>query len=117
MGLLVKSRLSLEAYTTTQSLPGRLAILGLMCILATGSFAYAGRDLARTAKVSIEQARSIAVRARPGAITSEELKKEKGGSGSRYSFGIKNGKVFYEVVVDAETGKVLENLKEGRNPD
>jgi Peptidase propeptide and YPEB domain len=117
MGLLVKSRLSLEAYTTTQSLPGRLAILGLMCILATGSFAYTGRDLAGTAKVSIEQARSIAVRARPCAITSEELKKEKGGSGSRYSFGIKNGKVFYEVVVDAETGKVLENLKEGRNPD
>jgi Peptidase propeptide and YPEB domain len=66
---------------------------------------------------TIEQARSIAVRARPCAITSEELKKEKGGSGSRYSFGIKNGKVFYEVVVDAETGKVLENLKEGRNPD
>jgi uncharacterized membrane protein YkoI len=35
----------------------------------------------------------------------------------RYSFGIKSGKVLYEVGVDAETGKVLENLKEGRNPD
>jgi uncharacterized membrane protein YkoI len=117
MGLLVKSRLSLEAYTTTQSLQGRLAILGLMCILATGSFAYAGRDLAGTAKVSIEQARSIASKARPGTLTSEELEKEKGGSGLRYSFGIKSGKVLYEVGVDAETGKVLENLKEGRNPD
>lgn len=117
MGLLVKTRLSLEVHTMTQSLQGRLAILGLMCILPTGSFAYTGQDLAGTAKVSIEQARSIALRARPGAITSEELEKEKGGSGLRYSFGIKNGKVLYEVGVDAETGKVLENLKEGRNPD
>ena len=90
---------------------GRLAILGLMCILPTGSFAYTGQDLAGTAKVSIEQARSIALRARSGAITSEELEKEKGGSGLRYSFGIKNGKVLYEVGVDAETGKVPRKLE------
>jgi uncharacterized membrane protein YkoI len=51
------------------------------------------KDLAGTAKVSIERARSIALRARPGAITSEELEKEKGGGGLRYSFGIKTGKV------------------------
>jgi hypothetical protein len=117
MDVLVKTRLSLEVYTMTQSLQGRLAIIGLMCILPTGSFAYTGQDLAGTAKVSIEQARSIAVKARPGAIISEELEKEKGGSGLRYSFGIKSGKVLYEVGVDAETGKVLENLKEGRNPE
>ena len=101
----------------TQSLRRQIAILGLMCLLASGSFAYTGQDLAGTAKVSIEQARSIALKARPGAITSEELEKEKGGSGLRYSFVVKSGKVLYEVGVDAETGKVLENSKEGPNPD
>jgi hypothetical protein len=35
-------------------------------MLPTGSFAYTGQDLAGTAKVTIEQARSIALQARPG---------------------------------------------------
>ncbi len=34
------------------------------------------KDLAGAAKVSIDQARSMALGARPGAITSEELEKE-----------------------------------------
>jgi len=45
------------------------------------------------------------------------LEKEKGGSGLRYSFDIKSGNVAYEVGIDAQTGKVLENSKEGRHPD
>jgi len=45
------------------------------------------------------------------------LEKEKGGSGLRYSFDIKNNNVIYEVGVDAETGKVFENAREGRHPD
>jgi uncharacterized membrane protein YkoI len=57
------------------------------------------------------------LKARPGTITDEELEKEKGGSGLRYSFDVKNGKVTYEVGVDAQTGRVLENSKEGRHPD
>jgi hypothetical protein len=32
-----------------------------------------------------------------GAITDEELEKEKGGSSLRYSFDIRSGKVTYEV--------------------
>ena len=39
------------------------------------------------------------------------------GGGLRYSFDIKSDKVVYEVGVDAKTGKVLENKKEGRHPD
>jgi hypothetical protein len=35
----------------------------------------------------------------------------------RYSFDIKQGKVVKEVGVDAKPGKVLENAKEGPNPD
>jgi len=45
------------------------------------------------------------------------LEKKKGGSGLRYSFGVKSGKALYEVGVDAQTGKVLENSKEGKNRD
>ena len=53
---------------------------------------------------------------RPGHITAEELEKESGGSGLRYSFVVKSDKVLYEVGVDAQTGKILE-VKESSNPD
>ena len=81
------------------------------------AMAYTGQELANQAKVSITEARAVALKAYPGKITDEELEKEKGGSGLRYSFDIKRGKVTQEVGVDAQTGKVLENAKEGPNPD
>jgi uncharacterized membrane protein YkoI len=92
-----------------------LALVVLVC--ATEAEAYKGERLAQKAKITIDQARSIAVTSRHGTITDEELEKEKGGSGLRYSFDVKNGNVTYEVGVDARTGKVLENSKEGRHPD
>jgi len=79
--------------------------------------AYSGQELAKHANVSIEQARAIALKAHPGTITDEELEKEKGGSGLRYSFDVKHRNVTYELGVDAQSGKVLENNKEGPNPD
>lgn len=79
--------------------------------------AYTGHELAKNAKVTMAEARSIALKAHPGKITDEELEKEKGGSGLRYSFDIRHGKVIQEVGVDARTGKVLENAPEGPNPD
>jgi len=79
--------------------------------------AYTGQELARGAKVSMAEARSTALKTHPGKITDEELEKEKGGSGLRYSFDIRHNKVTQEVGVDAQTGKVLENAPEGPNPD
>jgi uncharacterized membrane protein YkoI len=79
--------------------------------------AYTGQELAKDAKISIQQARTIALKAHPGKITDQELEKERGGSGLRYSFDIKRGAVTQEVGVDAMTGRVLENKKEGPNPD
>ena len=79
--------------------------------------AYTGEKLAHNAKVTMAEARAIALKAHPGKITAEELEKEKGGSGLRYSFDIRHGKVTQEVGVDAHTGKVLENAPEGPNPD
>ena len=57
------------------------------------------------------------LKAFPGKLTNEELEQEKGGSGLRYSFNIKNGKVTHEVGVDAKIGAVLENSTEGARPD
>jgi uncharacterized membrane protein YkoI len=90
----------------------------VMLITATlPASAYTGQELAKGAKVSIADARAIALKAHPGEITDEELENEGGGSGLRYSFDIKSGAVTQEVGVDAQTGTVLENAKEGPNPD
>ena len=78
---------------------------------------FTGHELAGQAKITMEQARQIALKAYPGKITDEELEKEHGGSGLRYSFDVKKGKLTHEVGVDAKTGKVLENDMEGPNPD
>ena len=84
---------------------------------STAASAYSGEQFAREAKVTLKDAREIAIKARPGRITDQELEKESGGSGLRYSFDIKNGARTYEVGVDAKNGKILENKVEGPNPD
>jgi Peptidase propeptide and YPEB domain len=71
----------------------------------------------RAGGVTLPEARVIALKASPGKITDEELVKEKGGSGLRYSFDIKNDGVTHEVGVDAKTGKLLENSVEGPRAD
>ncbi len=107
-----------------------LALVGGLT-LATGGFAavqaaaptaaisptYAGAKLASKARITIAQARVIALKAHPGQITDQELENEGGGSGLRYSFDLRNGAKTYEVGVDAKTGRVLENKTEGRKPD
>jgi len=82
-----------------------------------GSSAYDGQELAGKAKVTIGRARAIALKARPGRIADQELERERGGSGLRYSFDIKEGAVTHEVGVDARTGRVLENRVESSNLD
>ena len=88
-----------------------------LSVVAVNAFAYTGQELAGQTKINIVQARAIALKAYPGKITDEELEKEKGGSGLRYSFDIRHGKVTQEVGVDAKSGEVLENAPEGNNPD
>lgn len=84
---------------------------------ASSAMAYTGQELAKDAKISIKQARAIALKAHPGEITDQELEKERGGTGLRYSFDIKRGAITQEVGVDARTGRVLENKKEGPHSD
>ena len=99
----------------------KFLIPAVICAVLVGGVsvvsAYTGEELAKYAKVTLPEARAIALRAFPGKITDEELEKEEGGSGLRYSFDIKNGGVIHEVGVDAKTGRLLENSIEGVHHD
>jgi uncharacterized membrane protein YkoI len=86
-------------------------------VIAAPHGALKGARYASQAKVSLATARATALKARPGRITDQELEREGGGSGLRYSFDIKVGGKVYEVGVDARTGAVLENAAEGAHPD
>ena len=93
-------------------------LLGLFLMASAANvFAYTGQQLAKEAKISLAQARVIALKAHPGKIIDEELEQEDGGSGLRYSFDVRHGKVTQEVGVDAKTGNLLENAPEGPNAD
>lgn len=110
----------------------------LMCTLSAAAFALAaasvpmlaaastpshatkkldGAQYLKEANITLVQARASAVKAYPGTIVVEELEKEGGGSGLRYSFDVKNGSVTHEVGIDAKTGSLLENSIEGPNAD
>jgi uncharacterized membrane protein YkoI len=96
---------------TTLVVCGAIAT-GALAPALSQAWAFTGEKLAGEAKITLEEARDIALKVFPGAIASEELEKEKGGSGLRYSFDIKNGSVMHEVGVDAKTGQILENSVE-----
>ena len=70
-----------------------------------GAFAYSGQEFSKDAKLSLEEARAIALQANPGKVTDEELEKFKGGL--RYTFDIKSGGKTKEVSVDGNNGKIL----------
>ncbi|HUY83987.1 MAG TPA: PepSY domain-containing protein [Steroidobacteraceae bacterium] len=77
-----------------------------------------GHQYLKEAKISLQSARAIALRVLPGGkIVDQELERERGGSGLRYSFDIRVAHGEREVGVDAKTGKVLENSVEGPNKD
>ena len=91
----------------------RVVTSGLGLLLLAGAIsahAYEGEKLAKDARVTIIEARAIALKAQPGKVTEEELEKENGSL--RYSFEIEAGQTSHEVSIDAQTGKVLENTVE-----
>lgn len=95
-----------------------VALAGLALVLASASaYAYTGQQYAKEAKITLAQAKKMALKAFPGKIVSVELEKEKGGSGLRFSFDIRNGKAVHEVGIDAKTGKVLENSDDSNDSD
>jgi uncharacterized membrane protein YkoI len=93
------------------------ALLGATTAGAAIPRHFAGAELLPQAKITLAKARATAVRAHPGVITDQELEKERGGTGLRYSFDIKSHGKTFEVGVDARTGAVLENDAEGPDAD
>lgn len=83
-------------------------------LASTSPTAYPGHELSSGAKLTLNQARAAAHKARAGRIVEQELEKEAGGSGLRYSFDINSRGRTFEVGIDAMTGAVLENGHEGR---
>ena len=63
------------------------------------------------AKLSMGQARAIALKEAPGKVIDAEYEKEAGAW--RYSFDIRQGKRIHEIGVNANTGKIVENKYEG----
>jgi uncharacterized membrane protein YkoI len=110
----------LENHSMKKSITGLTALTAIAFALpawAQAANTLKGAKLAPMAQVTLQDARAISLKARPGTIVDQELEKEAGGSGLRYSFDVKSGGTTYEVGVDAKTGEVLENAAEGKNPD
>ncbi len=85
-----------------------LAVLG-MAAFATN--VAAKQPAAPPAKLTMPQARMIALKIAPGRVVDGEYEKE--GGGWRYSFDIRQGKRIHEIGVDANTGKIVEDKFEG----
>lgn len=99
--------------------PFRTIITAALILLVplVAAQAYSGHQYAKQARISLAEARTIALKAFPGKILKQELEQEAGGSGLRYSFDIRNQQTVHEVGVDAKTGKLLENSDDSNDKD
>ncbi|MBU6248877.1 MAG: PepSY domain-containing protein [Xanthomonadaceae bacterium] len=86
----------------------RHIVLSAASLVLCGS-AFAAASPPGHPAIDLAAARTIALHVVPGKIVKEELEKERGGSGLRYSFDIRAEGVVHEIGVDARDGKVLEN--------
>jgi uncharacterized membrane protein YkoI len=97
----------------------KVAISGFvaaMVMVSLNAEAYKGSEYTKDAKITLEEARSIALKTFPGTVVEEELEHKKGGSGLRFSFDIRSAShVTHELGIDSQTGAVLENSKESEN--
>lgn len=86
---------------------GFTAMIAIFAICAVPAIAA---QQAPKPKLSMVQAKAIALKLAPGKIKKSEYEKEDGIW--RYSFDIEQGKRIHEIGVDAMTGKVVENAFE-----
>jgi uncharacterized membrane protein YkoI len=91
-------------------------IIASLSLVSSMADAFTGEKYVIHARIPIGKARSIALSSYPGKVIGEKLERKAGGSGWRYSFDIKNGRVIQAVGVDAKTAKVLVNSPEGQHP-
>lgn len=87
----------------------KVASIAVAAITLTIPAAHAAP--APKAKLSMGQARAIALKAAPGKVIDAEYEKEAGAW--RYSFDIRQDKRIHEIGVNANTGKIVEDKYEG----
>lgn len=80
-------------------------------VLAGAPFVAQAQNAKPPAKLTMTQARDIALKTAPGKIVDSEYENESGGW--RYSFDIRQGKLVHEIGVDANSGKIVEDKFEG----
>lgn len=85
-----------------------LATATLASALLTG--AALATAPAPAARLTMAQARVIAMKVARGQVTKQDYEKEKGAW--RYSFDVREGKRIHEIGVDANTGRIVENVFE-----
>ncbi|WP_420606385.1 PepSY domain-containing protein [Novosphingopyxis sp.] len=84
-----------------------------LCALALGGAAIAGvthqgHEAAPAARITMAEARAIAMKEAPGGVIAEaELEKEDGSW--RYSFDIRQDGRIHEIGVDPQNGRIVEN--------
>ena len=88
----------------------RTQIVTFVSVFAIGGAALA--TAAPTPRISMAQARAMALRLAPGKLISSEYEKE--GGIWRYSFDIQQRDHVQEIGIDGRTGKVVENKSEGK---
>ena len=71
---------------------GLAAVVALLMSFPRISYSYTGQELAPHAKVSLQQARAIALKAVPGRVTDQELEKSLAGVGSAIPFTSRPGR-------------------------
>ena len=85
-----------------------VALLAASAMAGTGC----GAAAAPHARLSMMEARAIALRVAPGRVLSGEYEKE--GGSWRYSFDIQQKGHVQEIGVDPGTGRIVENKSEGK---
>lgn len=89
-----------------------LGVFAATVMTALNALAYSGDEYEKEAKLTIKEARDIALKTYPGTVVDEELEHKLGGSGLRFSFDIRANHITHEVAIDAKTGAVLANIKD-----
>ena len=84
------------------------ALASLTALTATAAVANGAAK--PMAKLSMAQARAIALKKAPGKVVESDYENEKGGW--RYSFDIRQGQRIHEIGVDANSGRIVENAFE-----
>jgi uncharacterized membrane protein YkoI len=88
-----------------------LRILVAVAMVGAGTSAVAVAK-APVPRISMVQARAMALKLAPGKIISSEYEKE--GGIWRYSFDIQQRGHVQEIGIDGRTGKIVENKSEGK---